>query len=99
MTTTTADPLADFTYMVQHNPNCPMPYEVRTSGSAGKVEAHNPKNVVTYGLTLESAVANMVQYLKERDEIRSQRSGCIWPNCDCSQPRYCRGKRPASQGT
>lgn len=69
-----ADPLAGVTYMIRHNPNCPSPYEVRTAGRAGLVEPHNPKNLVTHGLTLEQAVEHMVAALAmERAEKKRAR--------------------------
>lgn len=67
----TADPLAGVTYMIRYNPNCPSPYEVRTGGRAGLVEAHNPKNLVTHGLTLEQAVSNMVLALARQAIARA----------------------------
>jgi hypothetical protein len=55
------DALRDETYMVRHNPNCPMPFEVRTCGTAGFVTDTEPRNFVGYGKTADEAAAKVIE--------------------------------------
>lgn len=62
--------LANLTYMVRHNPNCPKRFEVRLSGMALLISMGcGPKMIdddVGYGDTFEEAAANALAVKSER---------------------------------
>jgi len=50
--------LDELTYMIEHNPNCPMPFLVRLPGKAGRIDrkaADETEDILGYGKTLEIA--------------------------------------------
>lgn len=76
--------MSQFTYMVRHNPNCPSPFEVRTSGGAFMVDAHERRNLVSYGKTLEEAMSRASDLIEATERrkvarrIEEKFCGLVW---------------------
>jgi hypothetical protein len=67
------DQLAEKTFAIQHNPNCPSPYLVRLAGKGRRMIALKPRSqtadILGYGKTLcEAAAAALEIQEKQRDE-------------------------------
>ncbi len=62
--------LREYTYMVRHNPNCPSPFEVRTGGDAFMVAADERRNFVSYGKTLEDAMAAASERIDDHEQLK-----------------------------
>lgn len=75
------DQLAEKTFAVQHNPNCPSPYLVRLAGKdRGRIDL-NPRNqthdILGYGKTLcEAAAATLEIQEKQRGESPAFTDAC-----------------------
>lgn len=76
--------LSKYTYMVRHNPNCPSPFEVRTGGGAFMVDAREPRNLVSYGKTLDEAMARAAEKIadverrKQVQRVEERLAGLVW---------------------
>lgn len=70
--------LINLTYMVRHNPNCPMPYEVRLTGMGLLTEhwhrQNKHKDDVGYGLTLYDAASAALHARAERLAIPGRKA-------------------------
>lgn len=68
---TALERLGEHTYEVRHNPNCPSPFCVVTCGDAATIERHQPRNLYSYGKTLDEAASNALKAIERR---RSERN-------------------------
>ncbi len=67
---TALEELSEQTYEVRHNPNCPSPFCVVTCGDVFSIERHNPRNLYSYGKSLEEAAANALKAIEKRHNTR-----------------------------
>jgi hypothetical protein len=76
--------LSQHTYMVRYNPNCASRFEVRTCGDAFMVDAGERRNFVSYGKSLEEAMAKAAAKIEHSERckrvLRAERSiaGLVW---------------------
>ena len=71
MTDTIPVELANLTYMVRHNPNCPKPFEVRLSGRPVDTDD------IGYGMTLEEAARAALAMRQDRLDAPNRRRAAI----------------------
>jgi hypothetical protein len=76
--------MSQHTYMVRHNPNCPSPFEVRTCGGAFMIAPNEPRNFISYGRTLDEAMAKARAKIEDAERRKALRrieeklAGVVW---------------------